>query len=181
MYRFNDPGPGLAPLEGTHVVEELLTRRCFIGGASVMVRRDAVADIQHRPEIKRVCDWLYFIESAHRGKVIYIPEVLVRYRRHNTNMTSITDIADEETAYTIVERLYPMYGRAVALGRARLELSYIVRYMLKGRARETLRLTSRLLDRVIHSPRILPFLIRTASAMFVQRIHLLRRSGRIGR
>ena len=181
LYRYNEPGPGLKPIAGAHIVPELLTRRCFIGGASVMVRWDLLRDVTHRPEIKRVCDWVYFIEAAHRGKVIYIDEPLVRYRRHMSNLTSITDISDEELAYDIIDRDYPMYHPSVELGRTRLELSYSFQYALKRQFRDSWRLAVRLAGRVVRRPRIIPFLVRAMASMTVQRIKLLRRTGRLGR
>jgi glycosyltransferase involved in cell wall biosynthesis len=106
LYRYNDERRGLKARAG-HIARDLLIERCFIGAISIMVRRHVAEEVQHRAELPRVSDWLYLMEIAHRGEIIYIDKVLARYRRHKSNATSIIDFADEATTYNLVRELYP--------------------------------------------------------------------------
>lgn len=89
-------------------------------------------------------DWLYFIEVALRGRTIYLPQSLARYRRHAENATRLSVSACEETVYDIVDSSYPDYRNAGVLGRVRLHGIYSFKYLLSGEPRLALEQVRRL-------------------------------------
>ncbi|MDQ0644602.1 glycosyltransferase family 2 protein [Microbacterium murale] len=59
-------------------------------GPTLMIRRDQFLAIGgHSPEIPILVDFELGLRLALRGDLIYIDELLVRYRRHSSNMTSM--------------------------------------------------------------------------------------------
>lgn len=132
LYRYNDPKAGQRPFSGD-IVAPLIIRRCFVGGNAYMVRRKAVEGLKLRPEVGRVSDWVYIVEAAARGKVIYLDLPLVKYRRHGQNLSNIVDMSDELSAYQFFESEFPERRREIMDGQIRLTVSYILRYTLSGR------------------------------------------------
>jgi glycosyltransferase involved in cell wall biosynthesis len=180
LYRYNEPGPGQRPFQGD-IVRHLLTRRCFVGANSIMLRRAAVNDIEIRAGLQRVSDWVYITEIAHRGEVIYLDEVLTRYRRHPNNLSKVVDIGDERAAYSLFEVMFPQYAGEIERGRSRLELSFLVQYVLLGRLREGAALAASLARRVWSDAQMRRFLARSFGEMVVQRLHLALRTRKIWR
>jgi glycosyltransferase involved in cell wall biosynthesis len=181
LYTYNDAQCGLKPVTGETMVDELLRRRCFVGGISVMVDWERTHNLHHRVEAERNSDWLYYIELAQRGEFVYIADPLARYRRHSGNVTSIADISDELRVYRIVETESPRYQKSVHLGRARLYASYVFRHALGGHIRKAIPPALALAGLVARRPNVVPYLFRGLYEMAVQRAHMLRRTGRIER
>lgn len=66
----------------------------FNGGCATMVRRSATPERGHDSRIERASDWLYWVETvAPDGRIIYIDEILGRYRRHARNITDSPEFA----------------------------------------------------------------------------------------
>lgn len=54
-------------------------------GTTALMRRDAIPPGGFRKELASSSDWFFFIEVLRRGRSVYVPEVLARYRRHGKN------------------------------------------------------------------------------------------------
>lgn len=50
---------------------------------------DKCRDLRIDARLQVVNDWMYFIEVAKCGDVVYHPEILSRYRRHAHNLTAV--------------------------------------------------------------------------------------------
>lgn len=55
---------------------------------SILVRGNAHSTVRYREDLKYVNDYYATIELMQQGPAIYIPEVLVRYRKHKASATS---------------------------------------------------------------------------------------------
>lgn len=62
----------------------------YIGcnGSSYMFRRNTIPEYGFEPSISMVSDVMFVIESLRNGSVIFINEVLARYRRHDENTSN---------------------------------------------------------------------------------------------
>lgn len=180
LYRYNDERKGLKARAG-HIARDLLIDRCFIGAISVMVCRCVAEEVQHRAELPRVSDWLYLIEIAHRGEIIYIDKVLARYRRHKSNATSIIDLTDEATGYSLVRELYPEYAKEVEIGLRRLYASYALRHAAAGNLITAFKLASRLGREMLAHPGAAGDVAGHMARLVQQRLALLWRTGRLER
>lgn len=80
-------GPKHPPREGT--VRTLILHGCFVGGNSVMVRRESLPLKGYNESLPVASDWLLWIATTiNGGKIGYVNQVLAKYRRHSTNTTS---------------------------------------------------------------------------------------------
>ena len=101
----------------------------FLGGSSVITRRDSIPEQGYDSRVPYASDWLMWIDvlaGAHdNARVVYLPLSLARYRRHQTNITNRSElyIADPYVTLAIVEAKYPCLIPAV-----RNSVSYL-RYM----------------------------------------------------
>jgi len=66
----------------------LIKHYCHLPSSSFAIQFAKCRDLRADTRLKTVNDWMYFIEVAKRGEVIYHPEVLTRYRRHTNNATA---------------------------------------------------------------------------------------------
>jgi glycosyltransferase involved in cell wall biosynthesis len=88
----------------------------FNGGSATMVRRSATPPQGHDPRIVNASDWLYWVETvAPAGRIVYIDEVLARYRRHSRNVTSSSSfvrslIEDHILSGVILLKAMPQYA-----------------------------------------------------------------------
>lgn len=87
---------------------ELLVRYgTFVGGCSIMARREWCPP-GYDERVRVASDWLFFIETALRGRILYIPDVLGRYRRHGHNVTHVSgSLGEELLTLDIVDEQYP--------------------------------------------------------------------------
>jgi len=180
LYRYNEPGLGHTPYAG-HIVRELLLHRCFIGAISIMVRKDVAHKVRHVSELARISDWLYFIDVAYCGKVVYLPEVLARYRRHKDNITRTVDITDELRTYEIVKEKYPEYTREADLGLLRLKVAYCLRYASVGQFGKALGLAAELCQHAALHPSDAAQIVKHILFLARQRAYLLIGTGKVGR
>ena len=70
-------------------------------GSSMMVRRNAVPEYGFEASLPMVSDWLFYIEVLRNGDVIFINEVLARYRRHGASMSNYPDLVFKEHMQTL--------------------------------------------------------------------------------
>jgi glycosyltransferase involved in cell wall biosynthesis len=76
----------------------------YIGsnGSSYMFRSDAIPKYGFETSIPMVSDWLFVIEALRNGSVVFINEVLARYRRHGESMSNFPDIIFKEHIQTLL-------------------------------------------------------------------------------
>ena len=108
------------PLEGG--VQNIIENGTYIGACSIMVRRENAPSFGFDERIPVASDWLFAIQTcADGGEVVYLPEVLARYRRHGNNVTaSNMDNSELFRTLDIVESTYPQFEKFVKKGRGRL-------------------------------------------------------------
>ena len=121
---------GLKP-HAEKIAENLLINGCFISAISSMTNRSLAGDIKHKEVGGISSDWLLFFELAASGKVIYISEPLVAYRRHANNLSKLIDIKNSENIYNYVLKHYPAYKQSVYMGMAQMYSMYIIKYLFK--------------------------------------------------
>ncbi|CAH0534706.1 hypothetical protein VST7929_02656 [Vibrio stylophorae] len=74
---------------------------------TLCIRRSGVEKIKYDNRLKYINDYLFTVELVLSGGVVYIPEVLVLYRKHGTSITDLNTFADERVlAATIVSSKY---------------------------------------------------------------------------
>ena len=97
MMFINPPGDfnveNMSSIEITHYIGS--------NGASFMVRSNAIPKYGYETSIKMVSDWLFFIEVLRSGDIIFINEVLARYRRHGASMSNYPDLVFREHMQTL--------------------------------------------------------------------------------
>lgn len=70
-------------------VKAIIKYGVFNGACSTMIRVDKTPNHGFDVDIKISSDWLYWIETlASGGNIMYLNEVLGKYRRHSNNVTS---------------------------------------------------------------------------------------------
>lgn len=125
-------------------ITPFIKHRNFLAGCTIMARRDALPDGYYNPEIPVMSDWLFFAETAQKGDVLYIDEVLSRYRRHIRNATwRYAEIHDFEKTYDIMAEKFPAYQKALDAGRARLYASFCAYYLMKFKFKEAARMAGK--------------------------------------
>ncbi|WP_158263819.1 glycosyltransferase family 2 protein [Deinococcus arcticus] len=78
-----------------------------------------------RTEAPIASDWLFCIEYLikNSGNFGFMPGIYASYRRHESNITNVSDNSDNWTAISIMRNEYPQYQRAVERFRSRLTLT----------------------------------------------------------
>jgi glycosyltransferase involved in cell wall biosynthesis len=75
---------------------ELLFRNCFVQ-STVLMRKDRIPEVLYRSGFAPAEDYDLWVRLARIGQVANLPDVLVKYRVHSTNTSSIKS-ADQERA-----------------------------------------------------------------------------------
>jgi glycosyltransferase involved in cell wall biosynthesis len=132
---FNHGPNSVHPYEGG--AENFVQYGTFCGACSVLTRRSACPPDGFNSRVVVASDWLFWIEATLNGKIRFIPEVLGRYRRHSTNVTSIIrDPTDQMVTLGIVEAKYPHLSPFARKFRAQYYYSLGVSRILKGQGPE---------------------------------------------
>ena len=97
----------------------------FMEATSVMVRRNNLPKNGFDVRIPVASDWLMWIEicAQNKGKVLFIDEILARYRKHNGGITSVTNskhFEDPFVTLALVESRYPELVTSAHYTRAQL-------------------------------------------------------------
>lgn len=180
LYLYNQKYIGKRAYSG-HIVPELLKYRSFVAAPSVMVRRDATASVMHRPDVPVCSDRMFCMEIAARGRVIFLDEPLVRYRRHPGNATNIVEVANEARVYDLMDQLYPQYRRSAQLGRARMYVLYTFKYLLERKFGCGIKQAGKLAKIISNNPRTLFFVFSVLCEQFICRVALLVTTGKLNR
>ena len=110
----------------------------FMAALSVMVRADAVPASGFDTRIPVASDWMMWIEvlanAKQSAKVVFLNEVLARYRKHDSNVTSTGDkyFSDVLTTLALVESNYPWLIEEVIDCQAGLRYSRGIRFIRDG-------------------------------------------------
>lgn len=139
---FWNHGPGSGrPVRGAArgVAQALVTRgTAFMAALSVMARTEAFKSIRFDARVPEASDWLMWIEvlanATPNGTVVFLDDVLARYRRHDTSVTSDLDrhLSDNLTTLALVESKYPWLIDEVAHMQARMRYSRGIQLILAG-------------------------------------------------
>lgn len=115
----------------------IIQANAFIAATSVVVRRDKIPEWGFDSRVPIVSDWLLWIDILANGygSVGFIPEVLVRYRRHENNVSNRDNIEDALVSLAIVEYRYPWLLRPVRMARGYFYYLRGVNYIQKGERR----------------------------------------------
>ena len=83
--------------------------------STMMVRSSAVGDLRFDQRIRVSNDWLFDIELFQRGLIIGMDDVLARYRRHQSNVTSqVSDaLEDALVVLAVADARYPQLHRLI--------------------------------------------------------------------
>lgn len=119
-------------------VEHFVQYGGYAPGPGRMFRLSACPPQGFDARITNTCDFLFFIETALKGEIKYIPEVLGRYRIHGQNITITRgdDLTDNLITLALVENKYPHLWKYTRLCRSRYLYSMAVRRILNGQGKE---------------------------------------------
>ncbi|WP_430884121.1 glycosyltransferase [Fusibacter sp. JL216-2] len=131
LYYYNDKN---GKHEGS--VDLIVEYGTFMGACSVMVRSEACPKY-FDDEIPVASDWLFWIETCYNGKVAYIDEVLSRYRKHNRNISLLTNENDafQERLKTLSKVDTRKLVDPISLNKAyaRVYYAYSLKMILRGK------------------------------------------------
>ncbi|GHY71474.1 glycosyl transferase family 2 [Vibrio cholerae] len=90
-------------------VYDIISKGGIPGASSIMVRASACPCHGFDPMFPVVSDWIFSIETAYKGKVVEIPELLGRYRKHGRGASERTFELLEESLLTLstIQERYP--------------------------------------------------------------------------
>ncbi len=129
------PETGLAHYVAKRVVRD---GTAFMAALSVMLRRDAIPKGGYDARVPHASDWLMWIEvlagASENAKVVFLPEVLARYRRHESNITNRPEVyrADPFVTLAIAEAKFPWLVPAARKCLARMRYSRGIQHILAG-------------------------------------------------
>jgi glycosyltransferase involved in cell wall biosynthesis len=90
---------------------ELVRYGNYLSSVSVMVRRTHLPAYGYDDRVRIGSDWLLWLEvlAQGKGKILYLDEVLARYRRHAGNLTNVSGWKYEDQLITLalVETKWP--------------------------------------------------------------------------
>lgn len=90
-------------------VYDIISKGGVPGASSIMVRASACPEHGFDPAFPVVSDWIFSIETAYKGKVKEIPELLGRYRKHGRGASERTFELLDESLLTLstIQQHYP--------------------------------------------------------------------------
>ncbi|MDD2162454.1 glycosyltransferase [Pseudomonas sp. MIL19] len=102
------------------------------GANSVLAKRHLIPNEGYNIKIPAVSDWLFFIELALRGKIIFSTNILSKYRKHPDGCSAKADFLITETLETVelISRRFRQHPKIVSSCRKAK-----VRYLLGSIAR----------------------------------------------
>lgn len=122
-------------------VHDLLRRVSFWVPSSVMHRRASAPAHGFREQIRYASDWLFWIETALAGPIVWFEGIWTRYRIHDAQLTgprsrNVQALRDDllETL-EIVEAEYPELRRSVPDARWSIHLTHAMRQRSAGAGR----------------------------------------------
>jgi glycosyltransferase involved in cell wall biosynthesis len=131
--RSRTPVTGVCREVGRRLIEDGTS---FMAALSVMVLRESIPKRGFDERIRVASDWLMWIDvcNSGRGPVVYVPNVLARYRRHAANVTSdlMRYFDDELIVLAIAEHRYPELARSVEKARRRLQYRAAIHHLAAG-------------------------------------------------
>ena len=119
-------------------VEKFLQYGGYAPGPGRMFRLSACPPQGFDDRITNTCDFLFLIDTAVKGEIKYIPEVLGRYRIHGQNVTLTTggDFTDRLISLALVETKYPHLWKYSRLCRAFYLYGLAVQKILNRQGKE---------------------------------------------
>jgi len=102
------------PHRGT--IKEMILYGAFAGACSIMLRRSALPKDGYDFRIPIASDWLFYVESVGNGEFVYIEEILGKYRRHSSNVTTTMNekaLNDHIVSCSILLCSYPELSKII--------------------------------------------------------------------
>lgn len=118
------------PREGG--MAEMIRYGAFAGACSIMLRHSAIPPRGFDERIPIASDWLFFVETVGEGRFVYIDEVLGKYRRHGSNVTSeriLETLDDHVLSCAILLTKYPEFTEEIRYRTAGVLFEKAVWYM----------------------------------------------------
>jgi glycosyltransferase involved in cell wall biosynthesis len=122
-------------------VHDLLRRVSFWIPTSVMHRREVVPAHGFREEIRYASDWLFWIETALAGPIVWFEGIWARYRIHDAQLTgplskNVQALRDDLLqTLEIVDAEYPALRPSVPDARWSIHLTHAMRQRREGAGR----------------------------------------------
>jgi glycosyltransferase involved in cell wall biosynthesis len=119
-------------------VDVAIKHGTFNGASSTMVRRDKTPVSGFNISIPIASDWLYWIETLiDGGEIRYIDEILGRYRKHSSNISTITNLDErlKESLITldiILNKYGVFFENDVVFSKARIYCNSSINYLFKN-------------------------------------------------
>jgi glycosyltransferase involved in cell wall biosynthesis len=125
-------------------VELLLDPAYLMLPSTMMVRSSAVGDLRFDQRVRVSNDWLFDIELFQRGSIVGLDDVLARYRRHESNATSLVSdvLEDALVVLAVADARYPELHRLIRPRRAAAIFGEASRRWRQGDRRAALRYAS---------------------------------------
>jgi len=112
-----------------------ITMKLGANGTSFMVRSSAIPVEGFDQNIPTVSDWLFWVDVLSKGEVGCVNEVLSRYRRHDSNLSSDSNLICSEHLITLkyILKKHPNQILSVLKMWLRIMLNRIFRYIMASR------------------------------------------------
>ncbi|MGF1730484.1 glycosyltransferase [Photobacterium kasasachensis] len=137
---------------------------------TLCIRREALENIKYNNQLKYVNDYLLTVELALLGGVLYIPEILVRYRKHGASIMDTTLFLEERVdAASYITEHYG-YEPAAKHFASTAKFDYLIKSLNESNYRESVVRFVKLIPTFFSSQkwffRLLKFLVLIAKRTF---------------
>lgn len=136
------------------VLENYVKRGAGIVGQSVMIRRASISKIGYRNDLLN-SDFVFWVDvlANNLGNVLYIDEVLSRYRKHGNSITSQEGVLymDMEKSLSLIASKYEFLARSAAKQKGRIRYQKAIYLIDQGEYRIARRLLLEHVSYGVHS------------------------------
>jgi len=119
---------------------------CTLPTPSLLLRRSLLGETRYREDLKYVNDFYFIVELMQKALVVYLPEVIVRYRKHKDSVTLNNYFHDDRVKIMELFRanLPGEYQAAIRGYQYITDYALIMSLIQAGRKREALKLYPKL-------------------------------------
>lgn len=117
------------------ILQLVVSELNILAAMSVVVRRDAIPATGFESRVPVVSDWMMWIDvlanAEETAQVVFLPQVLTRYGRHDGNITNNPNFADDDkyTVLAITLAKYPWLAPAVRKAMDKIVAMYKIKYL----------------------------------------------------
>lgn len=152
---------------------EKIIAEAIIPTPTLCIRRRALEEIKYNNKLRYINDYLVAVEIALLGGVVYVPELLVRYRKHGASIMDTTLFLEErvDAANYIIE--HHGYESAAKHFAATARFDYLLKALNERNFRDVIIRFVKLIPLFFSSQkwffRLLKFLLLTVKRVFKKR------------